>query len=171
MKTILLAGGQSRRFGSPKALVLKEGVPLVVDRYHLLQSLDSEPIILAGDLAPTIRALLPEARVISDGQEGPVAALTQLKTTGLHLVMAVDMPKLEHGDLQAFIAAASGPAILGAAPATLPCLLDLPLSLRAGRSLKAQLGQQNAVYLQPAECPADHLVQFNTMEAWRDLRS
>lgn len=169
IKVVLLAGGKSLRFGSPKALVLTGGVPLVVDRYRMLQSLDPEPTVLAGELTAAISELLPEARVIGDVQEGPVVALRHLNSTGLHLVVAVDMPRLESADLQAFIAAAQGPAVLGEAPATLPCLLQFPLDPSAGRSLKAQLLRQDAVHLQPAGCPPDHLVQFNTMEAWRDL--
>jgi len=169
VKSILLSGGRSQRFGSPKALVSKAGTPLVVDRYRMLQEIDSDPLILAGDLAAETKRLLPEARVISDSQEGPVRALSGVQFHGLHLIIPVDMPQLDASDLRAFLEAAEGPAILGQAPATLPCILRLPLDLKIGRSLKAQLFQQNAVHLQPDCIPANSLAHFNTKEAWRTL--
>lgn len=169
VRAILLSGGLSQRFGSPKALVTKAGQPLVVDRYRMLQGVDPAPLVLAGGLAAETQRLLPEARVISDPQGGPVRALSSLQLHGLHLIIPVDMPQLEASDLRAFVEAARGPSILGLAPATLPCILRLPLDLKVGRSLKSQLFQQNAAHLLPTGIPQNRLAHFNTPEAWRTL--
>ena len=171
VRSVLLAGGKSERFGEPKALVFKGGIPLVLDRYRMLQQIDPEPLVLAGGFAHEIRTLLPEAEVFSDDQGGPVAALALLPREGLHLIVAVDMPLLEARDLQAFGSMASGPAILGQQPATLPCLLNLPLDPARGTSLRAQLSAQQAPHLRPVSVPPARLAQFNTQEAWRALHN
>ena len=126
-----VGGGQSRRFGEPKALILKGNNPLVVDRYRMLQDRPQ-----SDDLGRSNRtrssSLTGEAEIIEDSQQGPAAAISQLPHQGLHLVMAVDMPHLDGRDLWSFLTFAEGPAILGTEPATLPCILQLTLGF-AGR--------------------------------------
>lgn len=170
LRAILLAGGQSQRFGQPKALVDYRGQALVIDRYQALLAIDPSPIVLAGALARTIRSHLPSAEIISDPQQGPVRALEQVDIQGNCLLLPVDMPLLTSDHLRAFCQAAEGSAaILGDAPATLPCILRLPLERGGPSSLRGQLERQEARWHMPPEIRATDLGHFNKPEELQRL--
>jgi molybdopterin-guanine dinucleotide biosynthesis protein A len=70
---IILAGGESSRFGSNKALALLGGKPLVCHIAERLSRIADETLVVIGRLEPKsdYEAVLPSrARVLNDTQEG-----------------------------------------------------------------------------------------------------
>jgi molybdopterin-guanine dinucleotide biosynthesis protein A len=106
---ILLVGGSSRRFGSPKELAEFEGEPLGDRAWRLLGEVCDERLTVGGD-------------GLADPGTGPVAALA----TGLRearyevaVVIPVDMPLLTAGALRLLASACRDAAVAQAGP--LPC--------------------------------------------------
>lgn len=92
-RAIILAGGQSRRFGSPKALALLGGKPMLQHVIDNLEAADFE-IVLSG---PQSLGSQFERPCISDlyPQQGPLAALHHLfhiLRNERYLVIACDTP-------------------------------------------------------------------------------
>lgn len=108
----ILAGGGSRRFGSPKALARVGGVPIVVRVRDALTAAVDEAIVVTGDPEIARAAGLP-ARTDEQHGAGPVAglvaALRWARERGSPgaLVVACDMPFLDPRVLGALVARAA----------------------------------------------------------------
>ena len=112
---ILLTGGASRRFGSPKALARLEGETLAERAWRLLGEVCQERIAV-GRLEG-----LPFPALADEGS-GPVAAIAEgLRNAAHHVavVIPVDMPLLAPGALRLLADACRDAAVAQDGP--LPC--------------------------------------------------
>jgi molybdopterin-guanine dinucleotide biosynthesis protein A len=155
---VLLVGGASRRFGSPKALAHFGGETLAERAWRLLGTVCDERIAV-GKLSE--RVGLPFS-LVDDGTDvrAPLAGLVAgLRAAAGELIVAVpvDCPLLEEGDLRALAAACADAAVPQTGP--LPgayrksALPVLEQRLRAGRlAIRDALGELDArvVSLDPA---------------------
>lgn len=128
---ILLAGGASRRFGSPKAEAVLEGETLRERAWRLLgEACDERLLVGPGGL--------------EDPGTGPVAAIAAgLRAATHELVVAVpvDMPLLTPAALRALAGACRDASVAQAGP--LPCALarrTLPAFETEERRLRTVLG-------------------------------
>jgi molybdopterin-guanine dinucleotide biosynthesis protein A/GNAT superfamily N-acetyltransferase len=162
---ILLVGGASRRFGSPKALARFEGETLAARAWRIVGEVADERVAVgkANELS------LP-FEVVDDGAEvrapivGIVAGLRQARNE-IAVAMPVDMPFVRGRDLRALAEACVDAAVPQTGP--LPCALRrdvaLPLLERRIRTndltLRAAFDEMQtaAVEFDPA-----HLVNINT---------
>jgi molybdenum cofactor guanylyltransferase len=108
---VLLLGGGSRRFGSPKALALLAGETLAERAWRLLGEACDERLALGKPPLPAL-----PFPVASDGIEAqaPIAGVVAgLRTAATDVVVAlpVDCPLLEAGDLRALAAACRDVAV------------------------------------------------------------
>lgn len=93
----ILAGGQSRRFGSDKAQALFEGEPLI-ERVHAALSAQTSKVIVVGRPYPGYDAIPDQP----EGGHGPLAglnaALVHARDGGFDAVLSagVDVPNLPH---------------------------------------------------------------------------
>jgi molybdopterin-guanine dinucleotide biosynthesis protein A len=106
---VLLVGGASRRFGSPKALALLDGETLAERAWRTLGEACDERLAV-GKEADALPLPFP---VADDGDElraaiVGVAAGLRLAPTDLCLVVPVDLPDLTPAVLDALAAAADG---------------------------------------------------------------
>lgn len=104
---LILAGGQSRRYGSDKALAEAGGVPFVRLAYDALAAHAATVLVATG---PTARAYPVPARVVLDAVSdgGPLAGLAAglaAARTPWLLAVAVDLPALTVGALAPLLAA------------------------------------------------------------------
>jgi molybdopterin-guanine dinucleotide biosynthesis protein A len=141
---ILLAGGKSRRFGSPKADALFEEETLRERAWRLLgETCDERLVVGPGGLA--------------DPGTGPVAAIAAGLRAAAHdvaIVIPVDMPLLTAASLRALAAACRDAAVGQAGP--LPCAVvrrALPAFEVEERRLRAVLDALDTarVQLDPQE--------------------
>lgn len=108
LTAVLLTGGESRRMGWDKAMLIYEGRPLWQRQLDLLRALRPESILISARVKPAWCP--PDVTVALDAppSSGPlsglVAALNQVRTTHL-LVLAVDLPQMTAGHLQTLWAA------------------------------------------------------------------
>lgn len=112
---ILLAGGASSRFGSPKALARLDGETLAARAWRLLGEVCAERIAV-GDLEG-----LPFP-ALADAGTGPVAAIAAGLRGAVHdvaVVVPVDMPRLTPDVLRLLAGACRDAAIAQEGP--LPC--------------------------------------------------
>ena len=158
---ILLAGGASRRFGSPKALASFEGETLAERAWRLLGEVCAERIAvgrLEGFPFPTL----------GDAGTGPVAAIAAGLRAASHdvaVVIPVDMPLLTSGGLRLLAEACREAAVAQEGP--LPCAVarrTLPAFQAGERRLRTVLAG-----LDTAEVELDHAVLANVNEP-ADLR-
>jgi molybdopterin-guanine dinucleotide biosynthesis protein A len=121
---ILLVGGASTRFGSPKALARFEGETLAERAWRLLgEACDERIAVGRGEGLP-----FP---VLADEGTGPVAAIAAGLRAAQHevaVVVPVDMPLLTAGALRLLARGCRDAAVAQAGP--LPCAV-------AGRTLPA----------------------------------
>jgi len=102
---VILAGGQSRRFGSPKALAMIGGVTLVERVARPLMQAGARPVLITGPHLPDLSHLLPCRSDLRPGL-GPLSglhtALVWARELGLSgtLCVACDMPFLSAGLLR-----------------------------------------------------------------------
>jgi molybdopterin-guanine dinucleotide biosynthesis protein A len=149
---IVLAGGRSMRFGSPKLAVELEGRPLLE---HAIEAAGAvaDVVIVAG--APVPEALLgsaghPPMRTVPDEEPfaGPLAGLSGAlrdTTTGLAIVVGGDMPGLVPEVLRAMLEQleardATDAVVLSSPPRrqVLPVAIDVArASSAAGEALEA----------------------------------
>jgi molybdenum cofactor guanylyltransferase len=112
---ILLVGGASSRFGSPKALALFEGATLAERAWRLLGEVCAERIAVGRSAGLPFPALADEGT-------GPVAAIAaglRRATLDVAVVVPVDMPLLTAGALRLLAGACRDAAAAQAGP--LPC--------------------------------------------------
>ena len=92
---ILLVGGASRRFGSPKALALFDGETLAERAYRVLGTA-CESVIVVGKTADKLPLPFPVVDDRSDLRAAMVGLAAGLRaaTTDLCLVLPVDLPHM-----------------------------------------------------------------------------
>ena len=133
---ILLVGGESRRFGSPKALAHFEGETLSARAWRLLGEVCDERLAV-GRLAG-----LP-FRALADERTGPVGAIAvglRAATHDVAVVIPVDMPLLTAESLRSLADACRDAAVAQAGP--LPCAVarqSLPAFETGERRLRTVL--------------------------------
>ena len=133
---ILLVGGQSTRFGSPKALAVLDGETLAARAWRLLGDVCEERLAV-GRVGG-----LPFATIEDEGT-GPVAAVATGLRAARHevaVVVPVDMPLLTPDALLVLAAACRDAAVAQAGP--LPCAVAeraLPAFETGERRLRAVL--------------------------------
>lgn len=95
---IILAGGESRRMGSPKALVLYRGKPLIGWIYDALAPLCTEILIIAntGDFSSFSASVYPDNYPGNGPAAGIESGLDHCRTD-LALVSSCDTPGLTEG--------------------------------------------------------------------------
>ena len=127
---VLLVGGSSSRFGSPKALARFEGETLGERAWRLLgEACDEQLAVGPGSLA--------------DPGTGPVAAIAAGLRAAAHelvVVVPVDMPRLTPGALRLLAGACRDAAVAQAGP--LPCAVarrTLPVFETGERRLRTVL--------------------------------
>jgi molybdopterin-guanine dinucleotide biosynthesis protein A len=134
---ILLLGGSSRRFGSPKALVQFDGETLAERAWRLLGGVCDERIAVGQSDGLPISAL-------ADERTGPVAAIATGLRDAEHevaVVVPVDMPLLTAEALRLLAEACRDAAVAQAGP--LPCAVAraaLPAFETGERRLRTVLG-------------------------------
>ncbi len=99
---VLMAGGRSSRFGRDKALVEIEGVPLWRRQLSLLRALEPERLFVSGVRPGWGVEMVEDAEPRCGPFSGFVAALRRCEETHL-LMLAVDLPKMSVGYLQALL--------------------------------------------------------------------
>jgi molybdenum cofactor guanylyltransferase len=133
---ILLVGGASRRFGSPKALAELEGETLAERAWRLLGEACEERIAVGRDGG------LPFPALVDEGT-GPVAAIAVGLRAATHevvVVIPVDMPLLTAEALRLLAEACRDAAVAQQGP--LPCAVatrSLPSFETGERRLRAVL--------------------------------
>jgi molybdopterin-guanine dinucleotide biosynthesis protein A len=133
---ILLVGGSSSRFGSPKALALFEGETLAERAWRLLGEVCVERIAVGrSDGLPF--------ETLEDPGTGPVAAIAEGLRGATHevaVVVPVDMPLLTGDALRLLAGACRDTAVAQAGP--LPCAVarrELPAFETGERRLRTVL--------------------------------
>lgn len=109
----ILTGGESRRFGRPKARALLAGVPLAARVRDLLAPVTSAVVLVGGD--PSLGEALgldvrPDGRPGAGPVAGLEAALAHARASGHSgvFVLACDMPLVPPGLLRTLVAAWDG---------------------------------------------------------------
>ncbi|WP_047982226.1 molybdenum cofactor guanylyltransferase [Ornithinibacillus contaminans] len=100
---IILAGGQSRRFGSPKAFVEKDGTPFFHYSIHAMSgSVDSIIIVARSELISRFKGVDLNIELISDLPEiagmGPLAGIysgMDKEVADWYLIAPIDVPFIE----------------------------------------------------------------------------
>jgi molybdopterin-guanine dinucleotide biosynthesis protein A/N-acetylglutamate synthase-like GNAT family acetyltransferase len=131
---ILLVGGASRRFGSPKALATFDGETLAERAWRTLRATCDTCIAVgkAADALPLPFALLDDGSPVRAPLAGIVAGL-RAATSELTVVLPVDVPLVRPTDLRALADACLDAAVPFTGP--LPCALRRT----AAPTLEAQL--------------------------------
>jgi molybdopterin-guanine dinucleotide biosynthesis protein A len=122
---ILLVGGASRRFGSPKALATLDGETLAQRSWRTLGALCDE-LIAVGKAADGLELpfeLVDDATEVRAALAGIVAGL-RAATNELAVVLPVDMPLVRTGDLRRLADACADAAVPQTGP--LPCAIRRP---------------------------------------------
>lgn len=100
---MLLTGGESRRMGADKAMLLFCGKPLWQIQLETLRKLEPEEILVSARIDPSWRP--DDVRFVADipPSRGPLsglaASLAQMRTTHL-LALAIDMPWMSNKCLE-----------------------------------------------------------------------
>lgn len=113
LSALILAGGEGRRMGRPKAFAPFLGEPLLARALRTARAVASEVVLSCGPLAdarPWLD-LAPDARLVPDLGGGPMSGLragAAAATAEWLLVMPVDMPLATPALLEALAQAARG---------------------------------------------------------------
>ena len=147
---ILLAGGQSRRFGSPKSEALYDGQTLAERAWRLLGDACDERILVGpGGLDDP-----------GTGPVGAIAAGLRAATHEVAVVVPVDMPLLTVEALHSLAAACRDAAVAQQGP--LPCAIRRRAFPQTGeRRLRAVLAGVDTARI---ELDENVLVNVNTPE-------
>lgn len=174
---VILAAGGSRRMGTPKALLLVDGMALVRRHEAAVHPLCDEVRVVLGGHAEAVGAALgPHARRILNPrwqETGPaeslLLAVADLPPEARVLVTPVDVPPAPHAALVALLSAAGGgvPAVVGhhGQPGH-PVLVragDLQTRIPLGQNLREILGDR---VRQVEAGTADVLRNLNTPGEW-----
>jgi molybdenum cofactor guanylyltransferase len=152
----VLAGGQSRRMGSDKALIELAGQPLIVHALRILHDAG-----LAASIAGARSTLSAHAPVIEDGGGGPLSGmLSALRSAqaACAVFVSVDMPLIPAPLLGALIhqASVSGAAVSavssGGFTQTFPVVVDRGLLAALGSDQKAGSTGCRAALVSAARC-------------------
>ena len=139
MTGILLVGGSSSRFGSPKELAQFEGEALADRAWRLLGEVCDERLAVGGD-------------GLSDPSTGPVAAIAAGLRKAAHelaVVIPVDMPLLTADALRLLAEACRDAAVAQAGP--LPCAVArraLPAFEAGERRLRTVLAGLDTAHIE-----------------------
>ncbi len=158
----VLAGGQSRRFGTDKAQALLAGRPLIEHAIDCLAGQVDQVIVVGRPPVDDEVDAIPDRPIAGLGPLGGLnAALHHARENGFHAVVTVgcDMPSLPR-DLVARLRAAAGSSFLDATPvvgfwpSSLAALLDEHLASGVERSMRswAKKSAATAVVL-PGDLP------------------
>jgi len=160
---VLLVGGDSRRFGSPKALARLGGETLAERAWRLLGEVCDERVALGKQAAGLPIPVRDDGIAVHASIAGLVAGL-RATTTDLALVLPVDCPLLEAADLHALAAACRDAAVPQTGP--LPgayrrsALPALERALADGRlKIREAIAGLDVVVV---ELPPERLVNVNT---------
>ncbi|MCG6958041.1 MAG: molybdenum cofactor guanylyltransferase [Gemmatimonadetes bacterium] len=115
---VVLAGGEGRRFGRPKAGATLAGVPMVARAVDVLRAVTEDVVVSASSSVPDVGVPVVADRVSGAGPlAGLEATLLEAEARGLEgaLVLACDLPLVEPELLRQLVREAGG--ALAAAPA------------------------------------------------------
>jgi molybdopterin-guanine dinucleotide biosynthesis protein A len=106
---VLLVGGASRRFGSPKALAVHEGETLAVRAYRVLVEAFGQALVV-GKEADRLELPFPLVDDGSDVRAPIVGVAAALRAAGAETCVALptDMPRVTPALLRSLAAAAEG---------------------------------------------------------------
>lgn len=176
---ILLAGGESRRMGRPKALLDWHGQPLWLHLRDVLLAAGCTRVQVSGNFPADIPAAIPDTTP-GLGPLGGIATLAApLQPGATLLVVPVDLPLLDVATLRTLLTAQPGAAALHYATHALPARFRLDDAFRD--ALAACLADENprrrsvqalAAALAAGELPLDAgaaqaLTNANTPEEWQ----
>jgi molybdenum cofactor cytidylyltransferase len=191
---VILAAGESRRFGSPKQLLVHEGQPLV--RRAAIAALDAglQPVIVvlganAAPIAPALAGLNVTIVVNDEWRTGQASSLRAGIEAALGaridgaLVMLADQPLVDAASLSKIIAkfddahrivAAQYGGVIGA-PALLGIehlgrLADLSGDTGAGKWLRAHGERVTSVPMPEAALDVDTIGDFDSLHAGKSVR-
>lgn len=176
---ILLAGGESRRMGQPKALLDLHGRPLWQHLRDVLLAAGCAQVLVSGNFPADIPAAVADAAPGLGPLGGIATLVAPLETGSTLLVVPVDLPLLDAATLRTLLNAQPGAAALHYATHALPARFRLDDAFRA--ALAACLADENprrrsvqalAAALGAGELPLDAaaaraLTNANTPEEWQ----
>ena len=109
LTAVLFAGGESRRMGMDKAMILYQNRPLWLRQIATLRELQPDRIQISAQIRPAWCSKELEVVLDQPPSRGPlsglVATLKNLTTTHL-LALAIDLPEMTSGHLQNLLALA-----------------------------------------------------------------
>jgi molybdopterin-guanine dinucleotide biosynthesis protein A len=110
ISAVLLAGGESRRFGQDKATFLWSGKPLWQRQLDILRAVEPDQILLSARTDPRWRpndiTFVPDEAPSRGPISGLAAAFGEMKGSHL-LVLAVDMPSMTENYLLSLVGQAT----------------------------------------------------------------
>jgi len=162
---IVLAGGQSSRMGTNKALLRYKGVPLVEYMQSLLVQAGLKDVFIGGDV-PGYACLPDQARY-----HGPAQAMIQLLRhfEGRYrrlLFVPVDMPLIETGALCGLLES-DGSVYYEGYP--LPACLLTGSGEESAYSVRELLESRNAQPLSFLPAWKDGMANLNTQQEWEAI--
>lgn len=187
LQAYLLAGGQSSRMGTDKALITIGGLTLLQRQFALLQSVSSSPVVIApeGRYASFGFPVIPDLEP-GCGPLGGIATALQHASSSPVLILGVDLPGVNEGLLRWLLSAwedhftALIPRWQGHAQPLCGLysgsLLPLMHSLLAARNYRLlfSLDAAGASYMDVPEAEWNHpllLANVNTPEEWEHFRN
>ncbi|MFZ5723093.1 MAG: molybdenum cofactor guanylyltransferase [Pseudomonadota bacterium] len=180
---VLLAGGESRRMGTPKALLDFHGRPLWQHLHERLLAAGCERVLVSGHFPQDIPGAIPDLTP-GTGPLGGIAAVVAAlgpARTGTLLVTPVDLPLLDVPVLRNLLTQHPEAAAMHYATHALPARYRLDAAFRAALAAcladpdpRRRSMQSLAATLQAAVLPLDAaaaaaLVNANTPEEWQQV--
>ncbi|PWU68146.1 molybdenum cofactor guanylyltransferase [Gracilibacillus dipsosauri] len=186
---IVLAGGKSRRFGSPKAFAELNGVPFYCYPVQILSRLCSSVYVVARQQDFDRFNLRKKELLMEDHPdflgEGPLAGLYTVmnqKTSNWYVVLPIDTPfiHLAHvaklieesdGQYQAIIPIVNGvnQPLIALYHHSVKNLIMMQLQ-RKQRSMKALLEKLHVKYVHFPEADSFHFININDHKEWKKIQ-